>query len=69
MKEKVCPKCNSINIDYNPQLKVWSCNDCNAIFVFYNQEIGRIPYAQGHFSPNIKIPSSSSLDKSFKEEL
>lgn len=69
MKKEVCPKCNSININYNFQLKAWSCNDCNAIFVFYNQEIGRIPCDQGHFSPNIKIPSSSSLNKSSKEEL
>ena len=69
MRKETCPKCNSTNINYNFQFKAWSCYDCNAIFVFYNQEIGCIPCGQGDFSPNIKMPSSSSLNNSSKEEL
>lgn len=57
-----CCRCNSINIIYNDELKVWFCNDCHAIIDEYNQ-IGI-----DEDSPNTNIPLESSSDNNSKDE-
>lgn len=59
---KKCPKCNSIDINYNPQLRFWSCNNCDAIFYEYNQ------VGMDEDSPNTNIPLESSSDNNSKGE-
>ena len=64
-----CPKCKSNNIDYNPKINVWYCNDCGAIWYEYNQDLGEtIPCGKPDTSPNNNMPRESSSDNTSNDE-